>query len=130
MIMGYTCKCGETNQNKFYGRGRNQCQECCIIKASERHKRCRQIDINEKLDRGKCVACSLVVTPDTIHHFEWNHIEPSEKAYNISNIVTNTSRYSSEVKKCELVCLFCHANITKQQRIDGKIRRRPRLYGL
>ena len=123
------CKhCGEKDQTKFYNHGRNQCRVCYARISKERNMKCREHDINCKLERKECDICKKEVKRENTHHFEWNHIDPAQKDYMVCRIYTNSKLYNEEIKKCNLLCLFCHADVTKQQRKDGVLRNKPRLY--
>ena len=123
------CKlCGERDPAKFYYSNRTYCIPCFRNKSITKAKEYRQVDIQEKLTRGSCVVCKRSVTEDTIHHFEWNHRDPAEKSHNVSKLVFVPKKYKTEVEKCDLVCLLCHADITKQQIADGIFQGRPRTY--
>lgn len=120
--------CNETDVTKFYPAQRYYCILCWRIRGIDNAKKYRQVDIQEKLARESCIVCKRVVTEETTHHFEWNHRDPTEKSYNVSQLVLVPRKYKEEVAKCDLVCLFCHADITKQQIADGGLFGRPRSY--
>jgi hypothetical protein len=124
------CKhCNEENQTKFYPNlNRNQCIECYRKNAKKRGKECRSLDIDNKLKRKECLTCKKEVIEHNTHHFEWNHRDPNEKLYNVCKVVSKKKVYEEEIKKCDLLCLFCHADVTKQQHKDGIFRSRPRVY--
>lgn len=125
----FECKhCGEKDQTKFYNHGRNQCRECYIAISKKRHAKYREYDINCKLERKECAICKREVNKENTHHFEWNHIDPTQKEYQVSYIVCKPILYNEEIKKCNLLCLLCHADITKEQHNTGIIRRNPRIY--
>lgn len=120
--------CGETDLGKFYECNRTYCIPCFRSRNLAKAKEYRQVDIQEKLSRECCLVCKRKVTEDTLHYFEWNHRDPKEKSHNVSQLVFVPKKYKQEVEKCDLVCLFCHADITKQQIADGGLFGRPRSY--
>lgn len=123
--------CNEEDQSKFYpNRNRNKCIECYITTEIKRYTIRRKIDKDYKIELKECHVCKKEVTEHNTHHFEWNHRNPSEKVYNISRIVTQKKKYDEEIKKCDLLCLFCHADITEIQRKSGELRTKPRKYGI
>ena len=120
--------CNVEDLTKFYDYLRYYCISCWRVRAIARAKQYRQVDIQTKLARGGCNTCKRPVTEDTVHHFEWNHRDPSEKSRNVSQLVNVPSKYEAEVAKCDLECLFCHADITKAQIAAGGLFGRPRKY--
>lgn len=119
----------EKEDSEYYPNlNRNQCINCYRSRALGRARKCSDNDKNAKLERIECIVCKLKVTFETAHHFEWNHRDPSEKKYTVSSITQNIARYTEEIKKCDLVCLFCHADITKEQRKNGVIKTKPCKY--
>lgn len=125
----FECKhCQEKDQTKFYNHGRNQCRACYNRISKQRATKCREHDINCKLERKECEICKKEVKQENTHYFEWNHIDPAQKEYQVSHIVSKPKLYDEEIKKCNLLCLFCHADVTKQQWKDGAFRTKPRLY--
>jgi len=128
-IIMLKCKhCKEEDQSKFYPYGRNQCIECYRKIATKRNNDCRSLDRDNKLRRKECLTCKKEVTEHNTHHFEWNHRDPDEKLYNICKVVNKKKVYEEEVKKCDLLCLFCHADVTKVQQNNGSLRSCPRKY--
>ena len=63
----------------------------------------------KKLEAGCCKDCGLKVTCETFPVFEWDHVDPSTKSFNLGN-VRGQSYYKidAELEKCELVCANCH----------------------
>lgn len=56
---------------------------------------------------GKCSQCGW-----SGHHagLEFDHIDPAQKAYEISRLLANkdTTRLYAEAAKCQLLCGTCH----------------------
>jgi hypothetical protein len=112
------CKlCGETDQEQFYtSTVELKCKPCMIRLSKQRQRRGKERSDAEKLKAGKCVKCNRDVTNETTHYFEWNHLEPKDKLHCISHIAMRTDEiFYTELSKCELLCLFCHADVTKEQ---------------
>jgi hypothetical protein len=67
-----------------------------------------------KLDKG-CAVCGYNEHPAAL---DFNHINPLEKSFNISEKVTNLSwkRLADEVEKCEVLCANCHRIHTHDNR--------------
>ena len=52
---------------------------------------------------GECVACG------TTDGLEFDHINPSEKMFDIASLITASwSRLEAELLKCQLLCKKCH----------------------
>jgi len=118
-----TCSlCGEQDPNLFYqSTNRNRCKTCFIKTATNLHLKGRERDILSKLERKKCLMCDLQVTRDNFHHFEWNHREPCNKQYTVSTLKQcSETTYKNEIAKCDLLCLFHHADITRHQ-VENKL---------
>lgn len=73
----------------------------------------RKIIQNEKLRRGACIVCKRQVTKDTTCAFDFDHIDPSQKVINISQLAYKCKSYfnehfHTEAQKCNLLCANCH----------------------
>jgi 5-methylcytosine-specific restriction endonuclease McrA len=56
---------------------------------------------------GRCVECL------TTNKLEFDHIEPEEKAFNVSRASTwAIERFWTEIDKCQLLCEDCHKEKT------------------
>lgn len=64
---------------------------------------------------GKCVDCGIS------YGLEFDHIDPSNKTYNIAQIFSSHSeeKLQKEIKKCVLRCIACHAHITALQKLQS-----------
>lgn len=71
----------------------------------ERKQRMRKrIDALKR--RRCCKACGV---SGSIKRLEFHHLDPNEKDYSISKMVSMSIRYiNKEVKKCVLLCRRCH----------------------
>lgn len=119
-----TCKiCGENDETMFY-KCRNdwKCKKCIISISSKKNEYGHKRNLSEKLKREFCDKCKLVINENNAHHFEWDHIEPKDKIHTISKLQQRQDNiFYEELKKCRLLCLFCHADVTKHQRYQGEI---------
>lgn len=58
-----------------------------------------------------CSKCKY--TSDTLTHFDFHHVFPESKSFNISKMLGRYKfdTWKSELNKCVLVCKHCHASI-------------------
>lgn len=69
---------------------------------------------------GKCEKCGYnKLIPSA---YDFHHIDPSIKEFNISRTIRNFEACKKEVDKCMLLCKNCHAEIHheiyEQQKVD------------
>jgi hypothetical protein len=66
--------------------------------------------IEEKLRRGSCMDCGLEVTRDNYICFDFDHRDPAEKSFAVSQKSRDVSEavLNAEFAKCDLVCSNCH----------------------
>ena len=82
----------------------------------------RARDTAAKVAAGKCHKCGKLCTADTIHHFRWNHRDPSTKKYIVSQMLTCSDEvYYEERNKCDLLCTDCHGDETRRQFDSGEL---------
>ena len=85
-----------------------------FLNNSQRQRYMRQIGLaavhNEKLKRGKCHDCERPCTVDNLFAFDFDHLDPATKAFNISRWVNKEDlrELHDEMAKCDLVCAYCH----------------------
>jgi hypothetical protein len=115
MTSKYCKKCGKHIErkipytNKKTRQSRNVCYECNppSIDCSERHKRKVKL---VKILGGKCVRCGY---DKSITALSFHHKDPHDKEFDISSngnlIHKEWDVLLTEVMKCELLCLNCHA---------------------
>ena len=60
-----------------------------------------------KLRVGNCTDCKFAVTKAPLPYFQFDHLDDTNKLYDVSRAPTS-EKFDSEVKKCELVCRPCH----------------------
>lgn len=81
---------------------------------NERMRTMRQIAneaiTQEKLHRGKCADCERSCTIDNLIAFDFDHLEPAQKAFAISGWTNKQDlrELHDEMAKCDLVCAYCH----------------------
>ena len=70
-----------------------------------------------KLDARECADCGLAITVDTLYVFDFDHREPRQKKFTLSQVRTESLQaIRDEVAKCDVVCKNCHAHRTHRQR--------------
>jgi hypothetical protein len=106
----FLCKTCESTYNIFdkYSSSKNICKNCDINKSVDRRKSNRKA-LYEYLLAHPCVDC-LESNPVVL---EFDHLDPSNKLYNISNMMSNSwAKIKIEIDKCEVVCANCHRKRT------------------
>ena len=81
----------------------------------------------EKLRRGACMDCGLVIDERTIVCIDFDHRNPHDKAFTISQEMSTAhpSDLIAEMAKCDAVCRNCHA-LRTHDRQDHKHRNTAR----
>ena len=76
---------------------------------------------NVKLKIGHCALCDRQVEEDTVSCFEFDHIDPSQKMYVVSQMGNRKpDLIDTEIAKCRLLCCICHRlHSIAQQRERG-----------
>ena len=82
-----------------------------IMEYTKEYARNRKNLLKEKMG-GKCVQCGAT------EHLQFDHINPSEKLYNISNNFFRQD-IDEEIAKCQLLCSRCHLEKTKNDWSSG-----------
>jgi len=81
-----------------------------------------QIILDEKLRRGSCMVCELIVTSQNSSLFDFDHRERHRKSWNISRLkglYSSPDRLVKEMAKCDLLCCMCHRRKTIEERDFG-----------
>ena len=110
------CKtCGTTDPDAFYSS--QQSTRYCKIHHRQRYfAPGRERLLQAKLARGACADCGLVVTPETLALFDFDHVAEG-KRYNVSKMTTcSTATFNAEIARCELVCSNDHRRRTVRRR--------------
>jgi len=143
--------CGTTCHHWGSGRPRKYCSKKCnlsvnrpirIAKNKHKPKRVARTWSKEwvkscKLARGNCVDCGFIQDERTSRAFDWDHLDPLIKCFELSQIPAGTSKEKimEEMDKCEVVCRNCHAlrptsYLGKPKRLRNKTHRQLDLGGL
>jgi hypothetical protein len=68
-----------------------------------------------KVRTGACEWCQMACTADNVHAFDWDHIDPATKRFNLAECKGYAiPTVAAEILKCRLLCKICHADHTKQ----------------
>ena len=65
---------------------------------------------------GKCIDCGFEGPP---YVFDFDHRDPSQKEFAISQGIVSYEKLLKEAEKCDLVCSNCHRHRTHIQRCQG-----------
>ncbi|OOR66058.1 hypothetical protein [Bacillus mycoides] len=87
-----------------------------------RKKRAYEIRVNfiNKLG-GKCIKCGLEHGGMNTPAFDFHHVDPNSKNFNVNMNSINhysLSKLEEEVNKCELICANCHRIHHWQEQFD------------
>ena len=76
-----------------------------------------------KLAHVGCHDCGLSCLVDNWFVFDWDHRDPSQKLFTISEKKHSVSseKLLAEIAKCDLVCANCHRHRTHGQLKRGEI---------
>lgn len=96
---GYKYYCKQCEQEMYYK-----------DKAKDILEQSKQLKLKyAKYLGGKCQRCEIPITEDNYVIFDFHHLDPSTKEFNISSIhFTDEDKIKSEVDKCILLCSNCH----------------------
>jgi hypothetical protein len=124
-MSGRYCKsCGDKiprkvpHSNKKTSQTRKNCYNCSPPFSSDKHKyepehkseRRRRKEILVKMLGGKCVQCGY---NKSLPALSFHHLDTAAKKFDISNggLMREWDEVVREAKKCELLCLNCHAEL-------------------
>jgi hypothetical protein len=68
---------------------------------------------------GGCHICSKKITKENEFIFDFDHMDPWQKRYNVYNMVNRLfpiKDIQGEIQKCKLACISCHKFRTQTQR--------------
>lgn len=125
---GLLCKGKRRNLDRFYyqsstGGYSHICKKCASLKSRKAVSALHDYKVRIKVRIGECRGCQRKVTAEAACCFDFDHIIPSEKAYNVSQMCSSKLSIPSineEIKKCRLLCVFCHVLQTHKQYKSGK----------
>jgi hypothetical protein len=88
-----------------------KCSHCHPISKKDREERHKRKEFLIKMLGGKCKKCGYNKSP---YALSFHHIDPANKNFDLSlngNILHRWEEVIEEAKKCELLCLNCHAEL-------------------
>jgi hypothetical protein len=89
---------------------KNKTANLPLLKVKQRNE---QVIVDEKLRRGKCLACNLSVEKHNASEFDFDHRDREHKTGNVSKLkYCNVDRLINEMTKCDLLCCRCHRRKT------------------
>lgn len=98
------------------GKPEGLCIRCVDLYRLERKDNSRKYINKMKRALGFCDICNMEVIKGFEVCFDWDHVDPSTKKCNISEFVSksiqNTDIIDDELRKCRLLCCFCHLTHT------------------
>ncbi len=112
------CKsCYQLHRASYHKDHYQKYREQYLKRAKIRRKRLREefrINIMTYLSSKKCAICNET----DIRTFEFDHINPSQKKFNISQglrLGYSWNNIVEEIKKCRILCANCHKKHTANQ---------------
>ena len=100
-------------QREWYHLNKHRLKHARRDRNKREYERARRFMMRQKLMRGECAGCRLECHQGNLHHFEWDHRDPDNKAFNIADGHRKSLRVlGAEMEKCDLLCLFCHRDRT------------------
>jgi hypothetical protein len=76
------------------------------FQAAERRRKLRQRAVD--LLGGRCTICQYSGAPEA---FDFHHVNPMEKDFDISSKMTSWKAIEKELSKCALLCCRCHREV-------------------
>lgn len=85
-------------------------EETALVRRSiiKNRQRPRELVKAEKLRRGECLDCGLKCDNHNYVCFDFDHRNPNEKLFALSEARNGTDATLNELTKCDLVCANCH----------------------
>lgn len=115
LLKCHLCKfCGTNNPNKFGGRHKTMCTTCL-----NRYYRLKKKIKCVEYKGGKCEICGY---DKEVEVFDFHHLDPKEKDFNISSTnrrgrsTISWDKLKKELDKCILLCANCHREIHAKEK--------------
>lgn len=85
----------------------------------------KKLILEAKFERGACAHCHLEITLENWMVFEWDHIDPTIKSFQLSNSRAHSvEKILKELEKCQMLCSNCHQKHTYNEgHYFGRIKR-------
>jgi AraC-like DNA-binding protein len=90
------------------GGGYYRCGRCRAESVASHRRRLKALLIDEA--GGRCILCGYDREPRAL---EFHHVDPAQKAFNLSRkgITLSVQALRAEARKCVLLCSNCHAEV-------------------
>jgi hypothetical protein len=99
--------------NEWYHKNKDRLREARRQRNRDDYRERKKFIRESKLKAGGCCVCRLPCTTANHVAFDWDHIDPSTKSFNLGNVRTQSfAHIELEISKCRLVCKNCHAIIS------------------
>lgn len=79
-----------------------------------------RVELGKIVSEAKNRPCADCGTQFSSHVMQFDHVDPSTKAFNISqwsSLFPSVEILKAEIAKCEVVCANCHAERTNRRRV-------------
>lgn len=114
-VASYCNKCFKEYKKEYHKKNSKKYSRVRYEKKKKRKKEIRRLIYEYKKDKP-CVDCNEIHPPWAM---DFDHIDPSEKEFNISNAARSELSWETilkEIEKCDLVCALCHRYRTHGQK--------------
>ena len=112
------CKeCYKEHRKTFYADHYAKYRELYRARANARRERLRK-EFRENMLKYLRISECAICAEDDIRVLEFDHINPEEKSFSISQAVKlgrSWSEVEAEIKKCRVLCANCHKKHTASQ---------------
>jgi hypothetical protein len=99
--------------NEWYHKNKDRLRDARRERNRLDYKERKEFIRMEKMRAGACSHCNLECDETNHVAFDWDHIDPATKSFNLGNVRTQPfDKITLEISKCRLLCKNCHAIIT------------------
>lgn len=114
------CECGKIKEIQTGHLRNGSIKSCgCANKFGKKNNNLNSksvINYRKRIKIALCKAngnrCALCGIEDNIVIYDFHHLDPSKKAFGITNNITKSKQaYADEAKKCVMLCSNCHRKI-------------------
>lgn len=99
--------------NEWYHKNKERLREARRQRNRDDYKERKEFIRASKIKVGRCSRCKLECHRKNHVAFDWDHVDPSTKSFNLGSVRTQSfASIEREISKCRLVCKNCHAVIS------------------